>query len=168
MKHALWLRADDDSLDAASLVDLGAEAAANGWDGVFVSDSLRHAQYPDPWVVLAGIAARTDDVTLGTWVVPLPRRQPWQVAQEVATLDVLSGGRVLLGAGLGNAGDYEAYGREYEPRRLATRLEETLDVVVGLWGDEPFSYDGECFTLDEATVRPRPVQRPRVPIVFGG
>lgn len=167
MKHGIWLW-NAGGIDAAQLVELGVAAEEAGWDGVFVSDSLPYEQYPDPFVVLAGIAARTTDVTLGTWVVPLPRRQPWQVAQEVATLDRLSGGRVLLGAGLGNDPDYDAFGTPYDTRTLAARLDESLDVITGLWSGEPFSYDGEHFSLDAAEVHPTPVQEPRVPIVLAG
>ncbi len=166
MQHGLWLRAGD-STDAAELVDAAVAAEAAGWDGVFVSDTLSTAAYPDPWVLLAAMAARTTDLALGTWVVPVPRRQPWQVAKAVATLDRLSGGRMLLGAGLGTARDYEPFGRPYEPPELARRFDEALDVIDGLWRGEPFDYDGEHFTLEGATVEPTPVQEPRVPILLG-
>lgn len=166
MNHGLWLRSQN-SLDTATLVEFGVAAEGAGWDGVFVSDSLPFSEYPDPWVLLAGIAARTETLRLGTWVVPVPRRQPWQVAKEVATLDRLSDGRVILGAGLGNDPDYEAFGRPYDPPTLGERLDEALDVITGLWGGEPFSYDGEHFTLEDAEVEPTPVQEPRVPVLAG-
>lgn len=166
MKHGVWLTNDGD-IGVAAMVETGVAAEAAGWDGVFVSDSLPFGEYPDPWVVLSGIAARTESIRLGTWVVPVPRRQPWQVASDVATLDQLSDGRVILGAGLGNADDYEAYGRPYEPPTLGARFDEALDVITGLWGSEPFSFDGEHFQLADAEVLPRPVQRPRVPIMLG-
>jgi alkanesulfonate monooxygenase SsuD/methylene tetrahydromethanopterin reductase-like flavin-dependent oxidoreductase (luciferase family) len=166
MQHAVWLTAGE-GIDAAEMVELGTLAEQAGWDGVFVSDSLPSADYPDPWVVLAGVAARTEDVTLGTWVTPLPRRQPWQVASEVATLDRLSGGRVMLGAGIGNEEDYAAYGQSFTARERGDRLDETLDVVTGLWTGEPFTYDGEHFQLENAEVHPTPLQQPRVPILVG-
>ena len=166
MNHGLWLY-DTGSLGPTQLVDLGVAAEEAGWDGVFVSDSLPFAEYPDPWVLLAGIAARTGEIRLGTWVVPVPRRQPWQLAQEVATLDRLSDGRVLMGVGLGNDPDYEAYGRPYDTRKLGARFDEALDVVTGLWSGEPFSYDGTHFELEDAEVQPTPVQQPRVPILAG-
>lgn len=166
MRHALWLTPGDDD-DYPALVDRAVDAEGAGWDGVFVSDTLP-GPFPDPWVLLAAVAARTETLTLGTWVVPLPRRDPWQVAQEVATLDRLSDGRVVFGAGLGNAEDYEPYGRDYDPRALAARFDEALEVVTGLWAGDPFSYDGDHFTLDDAVVEPTPVQRPRVPILLAG
>jgi hypothetical protein len=166
MQHGLWLR-DTGEFDATDLVDRAVAAEAAGWDGVFVSDSLPFADYPDPWILLAGIAARTETIRLGTWVVPVPRRQPWQLAQEVATLDRLSDGRVVFGAGLGNDDDYVAYGRPHDLPVLGARYDEALDVIDGLWGDAPFSYDGDHFSLDEAELEPTPVQEPRVPILAG-
>lgn len=165
MQHGVWLTAGE-GVDAARMVEKGVLAEESGWDGVFVSDSLPFREYPDPWVVLAGIAARTESVRLGTWVVPLPRREPWQVAQEVATLDRLSDGRVVLGAGIGNEDDYGDYGLGYAPRERGERLDEILDVVTGLWRGEPFSYDGEHYRLEDAEVQPTPVQEPRVPILL--
>lgn len=166
MQNGVWITASDE-IDTARMVELGVLAEGSGWDGVFVSDSLPFTEHPDPWVVLAGIAAQTETIRLGTWVVPLPRRQPWQVAQEVATLDRLSGGRVILGAGIGNSDDYDDYGTSYEPRERGERLDETLDIVTGLWAGEPFSYDGKHFQLDDAVVQPTPLQEPHVPILLG-
>ena len=166
MRHGLWVK-NDDGAGVERVVDLAVAAEDAGWDGVFVSDSLPFEQYPDPWVLLAAVAARTDEVTLGTWVVPVPRRQPWQLASEVATLDQLSGGRLLLGVGLGNDDDYVAYGTPYEPPALASRLDEALEVVDALWSGEPVDHDGEHFHLEEAVVVPTPVQAPRVPVLAG-
>ena len=166
MKHALWLT-DGTITDPPDLVDAAVEAEAAGWDGLFVSDSLPFQAFPDPFALLSGIATRTESIQLGTWVVPFPRRQPWQLAQEIATLDRLADGRLLVGAGMGNAEDYEAYGRPYEPRRLGAQLDETLEILDGLWSGEPFSYEGEYFSLEDATVDPTPVQEPRVPLLMG-
>lgn len=164
MQHAVWLHPR--AGNAAELVELGVLAEEAGWDGVFVSDSL--GGYPDPFVVLAGVAARTETVRLGTWVTPLARRQPWQVAKDLATLDVLSEGRVLFGAGLGTEGDWVQYGRSFDPPTVATRLEESLDIIEGLWTDAEFSYDGDHFSLDGATQSPVPVQEPRIPVLLAG
>jgi alkanesulfonate monooxygenase SsuD/methylene tetrahydromethanopterin reductase-like flavin-dependent oxidoreductase (luciferase family) len=124
-------------------------AEESGWDGVIVSDSLGGC--PDPCIVLVGVAARTDTVTLGTWVTPLARRQPWQTAKDLATLDVLSDGRVLFGAGLGTEGDWERYGRTFDPPAIAAHLEESLDIIEGLWTESEFSDAGEHFTVEDAT-----------------
>lgn len=166
MKHALWLT-DGTITEPTQLIEAAVEAESAGWDGLFVSDSLPFAEFPDPWTLLAGIAARTDEIELGTWVVPFPRREPWQLATEIATLDRLAEGRLLVGAGLGNEEDYTAYGQAYEPSRLGDRFDETLEIVDRLWGGEPVSYDGEYFQLDDAEVGPTPVQEPRVPLLAG-
>jgi alkanesulfonate monooxygenase SsuD/methylene tetrahydromethanopterin reductase-like flavin-dependent oxidoreductase (luciferase family) len=166
MNHGIWLVATED-VDTGTLVDLGVEAEAAGWDGVFVSDQLEADLYPDPWTVLGGIAAGTSEVTLGTWVVPVPRYEPWQLANTAATLDRLADGRLMLGTGLGNDVDYEPYGRDYDPSAFARQLDESLEVMTEFWTGEPVTYEGEHVVLDEAEVHPTPVQEPRIPILSG-
>jgi alkanesulfonate monooxygenase SsuD/methylene tetrahydromethanopterin reductase-like flavin-dependent oxidoreductase (luciferase family) len=115
-KHGLYLQNSPaylgDLADPESMVEYAVAAEEAGWDGVFLADGLT-PQFPsvDPWITLSGIATRTERLRLGTWVTPIPRRHPWQVAQDLATLDHLSNGRVLLGAGLGNPGNYTTYGQ---------------------------------------------------------
>lgn len=89
-------------------------------------------------------------------------------SSDLATLDHLSDGRVMLGAGLGAEPLYTAFGESWEPKRLDQKYDEALDVITGLWRDEPFSYDGDHFTVDDAVVLPKPVQEPRIPIVLDG
>lgn len=159
--------------DTERLVDYGVAAEEAGWDGVFLADHLAmggeegHPDFPDPWITLSGIAARTNDIKLGSWVTPVPRRQPWQLARDLATLDRLSDGRVILGAGLGRSFDYTTFGEPWEPKTIGDRYDEALDVITGLWTGESFSYDGDHYTVDEAVLRPTPVQKPRIPIVVG-
>jgi hypothetical protein len=156
------------------LVEYGVAAEKAGWDGVFLADHLAmggedgYPGFPDPWIALSGIAARTDEIRLGSWVTPIPRRQPWQLARDLATLDRLSNGRVILGTGLGRAFDYATFGEPWEPKTIGQRYDEALDVITGLWTGEPFSYDGDHYTVEEAVLRPTPVQEPRIPIIVGG
>lgn len=156
------------------LVEYGVAAEEAGWDGVFLSDHLAMGgedgspDFPDPWITLAGIAARTEEITLGSWVTPIPRRQPWQLARDLATLDRLSDGRVLLGTGLGRSFDYTTFGDSWEPKKLGAKYDEALDVITGLWTGERFSYDGEFYTVNDAVMKPTPVQEPRIPIIVGG
>ncbi len=119
-------------------------------------------------ITLAGIATRTEQITLGTWITPVPRRQPWQLARNLATLDQLSDGRVLLGTGLGTGPDFTHFGREYDQQKLGEAFDEALDIIAGLWHGEPFSYDGDHYTINEAVMLPTPIQQPRIPIVIGG
>lgn len=165
--------------DTNQLVELAVGAADAGWDGVYFADHLvfPHDNYDgpdsldfhDPWITMSAIATRTDDLTMGSWVTPIPRRQPWQLARNLATLDQLSNGRVRLGTGLGIVStNYTPFGRTADTAKLAQRYDEALEVIDGLWMGEPFSFDGEHFTVDEAVLRPTPVQEPRIPIIAGG
>lgn len=176
-RHGLFIPNFGPLADPALLVEFAVAAEDAGWDGLFLADHLidfaarspdAHRSIADPWITLAGIASRTERIRLGSYVTPIARRQPWQLARNVAVLDQLSDGRVILGAGLGSRPDYTRFGRAYDQRTLADRYDEALDVIAGLWRGEPFSYDGTHFTVDDAVLRPRPVQSPRVPIVIGG
>lgn len=163
--------------DPELLVEFAVAADEAGWDGIFLYDHLiwpftsdpdEYQATVDPWITLAGIATRTDHITLGTWITPVPRRQPWQLANNLATLDHLSNGRVMLGAGLGTRPDFTRFGRAYDQQRLGEQFDEALDVIAGLWSGDTFSYDGERYTIDDAVMLPTPVQQPRIPIVIGG
>lgn len=147
-------------------VDLGVAAENAGWDGVFVPDELS-AGYADPWTVLSALARETTRIRLGTWITPLPHQQPWRVAHSAAAVDRLSGGRLILGVGLGAPNEHSTFGGSYEPRRLGRKFDEALDIMVGLWSGEPFSYSGEFFTIEDATLAVTPVQQPRIPILMG-
>lgn len=157
--------------DTESLVEYAVAAEAAGWDGVFLADHLAHdaeLDFPDPWITLAGIATRTTDIRLGSWVTPIPRRQPWQLARDLATLDRLSDGRVILGTGLGRDFDYTTFGEAWDPKKQGEKYDEALEVITGLWRGDPFSYEGDHYTVDDAVVLPTPVQQPRIPIIVGG
>lgn len=169
-KYGLYLQNGTDFRDTLAppdrLVEYAVIAEEAGWDGVFVSDMLSNS-WNDPWITLAGIASRTERIRLGTYVTPVPRRQPSQLARDLATLDRLSDGRVMLGAGLGAEEDYTTFGESWEPRRLGERYDEALEVITGLWSEGAFSHHGQHFTIDEVDMQPTPVQTPRIPIVVG-
>jgi alkanesulfonate monooxygenase SsuD/methylene tetrahydromethanopterin reductase-like flavin-dependent oxidoreductase (luciferase family) len=124
----------------------------------------------DPWVALTAAAMTTRRIRLGTLVTPLPRRRPWKLARETVTLDRLSGGRLVLGVGIGDPADreYADFGEDADPKARARRLDEGLAVLTGLWSGEPFSFEGEFYRVREAIFQPRPVQSPRIPIWVGG
>ncbi len=156
------------------MVELGRRAEAAGWDGFFVWDHLAYrdpdAAVADPWVAVGALAASTERMRLGVLVCALARRRPQKVARETVSLDVLSAGRLVFGAGLGSLGEqeFEAFGEDPDPRLRAARLDEGLEVLAGLWSGEPFDYDGEHLTVRDASFRPTPVQRPRIPIWIAG
>lgn len=148
--------------------DLAADAEAAGWDGVFTWDgiSIGSTDTFDPWVVMAAMAMRTEHVRLGAIVTPPSRRRPWKLARETMTLDHLSNGRAILPVGLG-ALDDAAFGNVGEPtdaRVRAELLDESLDIVTGLWSGEPFGFEGRHYRFGPMTFRPAPIQRPRIPI----
>ena len=155
-------------------VALAAAAEEAGWDGVFTWDGVHLGDEVaafDPWVLLAAFAAATRRVRLGAIIMPLARRRPWKVAREAVTLDHLSNGRLVLPVGLG-ALDDSAWARVGEPtdRRVrAERLDETLEILCGLWTGAPFGFEGKHYRFEPMAFIPRPVQAPRIPIwVVGG
>src|SRR5690348_11034889 len=155
--------------DLQTILDTAVEVEAAGWDAVFYWDGIYIASAGlmyDPWVVLAGIADRTERVRIGAMLTPVSRRRPWKLARETVTLDHLSGGRLILPVGLG-ALDDGGFGKVGEPTDRKTRaelLDESLAILTGLWSGEPFHYDGKHYHLDEMTFLPKPVQAPRIPI----
>lgn len=157
-----------------TLADLAADAEAAGWDGFFLWDILfAEDQVPvpvvDPWIALAAIATRTRRIRIGAMLTPLPRRRPWQVARQTAVLDHLSNGRLTFGAGPGyQALDFTPFGEDYDPLVRAEKLDEGLAVLQGLWTGEPFSFEGKHHHIKEATLLPKPLQSPRIPIWLAG
>ena len=154
--------------DPRTAADLAAGAEAAGWDGVFTYDAIAigDGDMWDPWIMLAAMAARTDRVRLGALVFAPSRRRPWKLAREIITLDHLSNGRLVVPVGLG-ALDDAGFGNVGEPVDARTRarlLDETLAIIDGLSSGEPFAFEGEHYRFGPMTVRPRPVQRPRVPV----
>jgi probable F420-dependent oxidoreductase len=124
----------------------------------------------DPWITLAALASRTGRIRLGVRVSPLPYYQPSRLAKMVATLDIISNGRVLFGVGAGWVKDeFIRYGLgwdNFETRIL--KMREALEVIIRLWTQDRASYNGRYYSLREAPLFPKPVQKPYPPIWFGG
>jgi probable F420-dependent oxidoreductase len=121
----------------------------------------------DPVVALGFAAAVTSDVRLGTAVVNAPFLPPAILAQQLASVDVLSRGRVDVGLGLGWAPhEFEAIGAPYE--RRGARLTDYVACLRALWADDPVSFSGDFFRVPPARMLPKPVQRPAPPILLGG
>jgi len=140
-------------------------AEATGWDGVFVWEA---AYGVDAWSLLSAIAVRTTRVTIGTLLTPLPWRRPWKVASQVATVDQLSGGRVVITVGIGAiTDDLPQTGEETGLKERAERLDEGIDLMRLLWsGRKSYHgrfYDYETGPLDELATMGAP-SRPRIPI----
>ncbi|HXQ44148.1 MAG TPA: LLM class F420-dependent oxidoreductase [Acidimicrobiales bacterium] len=127
----------------------------------------------DAWATLAGLARETTSIRLGTLVTSATFRLPGPLAITVAQVDAMSGGRVELGLGAGWYEDeHRAYGIPFPPlKERFDRLEEQLAVITGLWETavgETFDFEGRFFTVTDSPTLPKPVQRPRPPIIVGG
>ena len=139
MRYGLEISAAGACGDARTLADLAHLAEEVGWDGVFLEDYIIHydplyAWTYDPWVALAAMALRTERIRLGTMVTPIARRRPWKLARELVTLDHLSGGRMILGVGLGDGAEqsFTHFGEVTDPKRRAGLLDESLTILAGL------------------------------------
>jgi alkanesulfonate monooxygenase SsuD/methylene tetrahydromethanopterin reductase-like flavin-dependent oxidoreductase (luciferase family) len=154
VKRGIFVAPFGELADVRALATLAARAEDRGWDGFFLWDHVRYSPptlpVADPWIALTAVALATERVRIGPLVTPVSRRRPQKLARETATLDRLSGGRLVLGVGLGsdNHGEFEDFGEVSEPRERARLLDEGLDLLVRYW--EEFE--------------PRPVQRPRIPV----
>jgi alkanesulfonate monooxygenase SsuD/methylene tetrahydromethanopterin reductase-like flavin-dependent oxidoreductase (luciferase family) len=174
MRYALNLPAFGAFADVRALASLASEAEDAGWDGFFIWDHIQSElgmPVADPWVALSAIALKTERIHIGALVTPLPRRRPWKLARETTTLDRLSGGRLIVGVGIGSDRwyrEYSTFGEPVDDKLHATLLDEGLDVLVGLWRGEPFSYEGQHYTVRDALFLPRPIQSPRIPIWVAG
>jgi len=142
-------------------------AEAAGFDSVWLGEHHNNpVLYPAPLLGLAAIAARTSRVSLGTGVLLLPLYHPMCVAEEGAMVDMISGGRLILGLGAGYAPEeFAAFGLSVKQR--GSRLEEGAALVRRLWTETDVTHHGRYFHVEGATVGPRQVQQPSPPIWFG-
>lgn len=121
----------------------------------------------DPFPVLSFFAACTKTIRLGTGVMILPQRNPIYAAKEIASLDVLSGGRVDVGIGVGwLEEEMRALGTPWEHR--GARTDSYVSVMKALWCEDPSAYSDAYYSLPECRFAPKPIQRPHPPLVFGG
>ena len=166
-----------DFADAHAVATLAAAAEDAGWDGLFVWDHVVHDKvrrqgqpFGDPWMLLTGAALATSRIRLGPLVTPLARRRPEQLARQVATLDAMSGGRVVFGAGLGGPIDDEfgSFGEPTDPVVLAERLDEGLGLLEQYWSGGAVNHVGRHYRVADVTLLPPTVQQPRPPIWIAG
>lgn len=176
MNFGIYMPNFGDYSDPIRLGEFAVAAEEAGWDGVFLYDHLVADAYgirPDdglvnPWIALAAIALLTKRIRLGPLVTPVARRRPWQLASEIVSLDHLSGGRVIFGAGLGGEAVARQFGEDADAKVRARELDEGLEIMTGLWSGRPFKLNGQRFRVDASPFLPTPVQSPRVPIWIGG
>jgi alkanesulfonate monooxygenase SsuD/methylene tetrahydromethanopterin reductase-like flavin-dependent oxidoreductase (luciferase family) len=161
-----------DYADPRFTVRLARAADASGWEAFVVWDHLgfvRGVPSGDPWVILSAVATSTSRLKLGLAVTPLTRRRPQVVANVLASLDLLSGGCVVFGAGLGgNPEEFTAFGEPGDAKERAAMLDEGLAVLDGLLSGESVTHYGPHYTVEDVSLAPLPLQRPRIPIWIGG
>jgi alkanesulfonate monooxygenase SsuD/methylene tetrahydromethanopterin reductase-like flavin-dependent oxidoreductase (luciferase family) len=153
----------------AEQIDLARAAEAAGWDGVFTWDGIHVGdtiEVHDPWVLMSAFAMATERVRIGAIIQPLARRRPWKAARESVTLDHVSNGRFVLCVGLGTPDDagFAKVGEPDDRRVLAERLDESLEILTGLWSGQPFGFAGIHYRFEPMTFVPTPIQQPRIPI----
>jgi alkanesulfonate monooxygenase SsuD/methylene tetrahydromethanopterin reductase-like flavin-dependent oxidoreductase (luciferase family) len=179
MRYALTLPNGGECAGLHFLLELAEFAEEAGWEAIFLEDYICYTNdacptpFPptvDPWVALTALALQTKRVRLGTTVTPLPRRRPWKLAREAASIDILSRGRLILGVGSGDVREpgFRRVGEDLNARHRAELLDEGLAILAGLWTGRPFSYQGTHYHVEEVTFLPRPVQYLRIPIWVGG
>lgn len=154
-------------LDGAGFNEIVDTLEAQEWDSVWFSERVA-SQAPDPLVAMAAVAGRTKKLKFGPSVMVVPGRNPVLLAKELATLDVISEGRLIAAFGLGvDAGkDREALG---VPRNeAAARTDEAVELIRRLWTGEPVTFAGRFFSITDVAVGPLPVQRPGPDVWFGG
>lgn len=141
-----------------------------GWDCFWFTEHhflLYGGPEPNPAIFMAAAAARTSRIRFGSAISILPLHHPVQVAEDYAMVDVLSGGRLEFGIGLGNtAVDFKVYGVPREESRR--RFEEAAEIIVKAWTDDPFIHEGSFWRFEKVSVYPRPVQKPLPPIWVAG
>lgn len=139
------------------------EAEARGFDGCFIGEHHQQEGFTSPLHVLAALSGCTERIALGASVILLPIYHPVRAAEDAALVDVMSGGRLILGIGTGyQPGDFLPFGVPFDER--VTRLEEAITVVRGAWAAATFRHQGRHFSIPEVRVLPKPVQQPGPPI----
>jgi len=166
-----------DFADARVVAKVAVAAEAAGWDGLFVWDHVVHDKqarrgqpFGDPWMLLTAAALSTTRLRIGPLVTPVARRRPEQLARQVATLDALSDGRVIFGAGLGGPieDEFGSFGDTTDPVVLAERLDEGLELLSRYWSGETVDHDGPHYRVRSTQLLPATVQRPRPPVWIAG
>jgi F420-dependent oxidoreductase-like protein len=175
MRVCLMIEGQED-VTWSQWVALADAVEVSGLEGLFRSDHYlsvsgrRDRGSLDAWTTLAGLAEHTSRIRLGTMVSPASFRHPSVLAKSVVTVDHISNGRVELGIGAGwHDDEHVAYGFPFydTPVRMHM-LEEQIEIVRRSWGDEPFDFAGEHFSIEKLDALPKPVQSPHPNLIVGG
>ena len=156
------------------------EADKLGYDGALMPDHYmwgemgRMMSRPDSnvtvetWITLAYLAAKTEQIHLGTMVTPIPFRPPGLLAKMISTLDILSNGRVIAGIGAGwSQVEFEGYSEWNKSKMRVDKTHEGLDLMLQLWTKDKVDFEGKFYTAKGAVLEPKPVQKPYPKLLFG-
>ena len=157
----------DGNVDMDLVRRYAVRAEALGYASLWTQERVTGTQTSlDPITFLSYLAGQTTRVRLGVSVFVLPRHNPVHLAKHLASLDQLSGGRLIVGVGLGgNAAELPMYGMS--PERRVRRFIEHVEIMKALWTQSPVSYAGEFYSFDGVSIAPQPVQKPHPPLWFG-
>jgi F420-dependent oxidoreductase-like protein len=172
MKFSAWLGS---ATPWPSLLDEAQHIAKTGWDGIWIADHFMPNREDnlgptqECWTLLTGLAARVPDVRLGSLVTGNTYRHPPVLAKQVAEVDIISGGRVVLGIGAGwQENEHVDYGIPfYTTGERLRRLEESVQIIRSLFDNERTNFEGRYYEVRNAPLAPKPVQ-PHLPILVGG
>ncbi len=161
----------DNTVPAPDLMlRLAEEAENSGLDSIWVGDSLVSKPRFEPITALSYLAARTSSVKLGTSVLLPALRNPVTLAHSLATLDILSRGRVVIGAGVGGAFNADQKkdwtSVDVDPSKRAKRFTETVEILKRLWTEDHVSYSGSHFSLQDVTLDPKPARNDGIPVLL--
>lgn len=156
-----------DPIDVATIRQVAQRAESLGFRDLWVTENtLDHASCLDALTLLTYAAAITTTIRVGVSVLVLPVHSPVHVAHRVATLDYLSGGRAILGVGLGRENHYREF--QIPPARRVRRFREAVELMKALWTQPTVTYRGQIFQLEDGVMGPKPVQKPHPPLWLGG
>lgn len=175
MHYGICVPNIDEFADPRRTAQLARRAEDAGWDGFYIWDHVvfpfgRAPEVADAWVLLTAVALSTARIRFGPLVTAVARRRPGTLARLTTTLDRLSNGRLVFGAGLGFTLDAEfgTWGEPIAPRVVARRMDDALAILDGLWSGRPVDFHGEHLSAADVVFQPTPVQRPRPPVWIGG
>ena len=165
MRFGIFLPPFAEFAEPRRVVSLARQAEESGWDGLFLWDHMLAnpgMAVADPWVVMGAVAAMTTRIRLGALVTPVPRRRPWVLSRQMATLDQLSDGRLIGGIGLGDNGwtEFSSFGEAVDPVLRGQMLDEALELLQRFLGGEAVSYRGRHYAVNAPPLLPRPRQDP--------
>jgi len=162
-----------------SIINGVIEADKQGLDGVLMPDhymwgqeighSMDNPYYTlETWTTLTYLAGKTENIHLGTLVTPLPFRPPGLLAKRLSTLDILSGGRVVLGAGAGwSQVEFRGYSEWLNTKKRVDKTIEALSIIKRLWTEDEVTHKSDYYDVEGAVLQPKPVQKPHPKILFG-